>query len=360
MASLSMRRLLWIVNHKTLLQAEVPILRSLGWEVFVPKILPDHDPGFRSAATSYEFDSALCLPPATLAVLNRHNFIERGWPPTVAEIVNRYFNVIVTHFSYYTISLSEAARKFHGTTIARAFGREHPRRFSEFATMAERPGLLDELMVLGDRFVFGQGYDNIAEVEDPPLPQRARTITVPLPQWIYGHRDTWGGGGSGKAVFLCPSIGIVAGYYSAVYEGIKCDFGDLPHLIFGRQPVPVEDPAVLPYQTDGGLVALYRSAPVFIYPSTEPRHIHYSPLEAIVVGTPVLYRRGTLTDVLAGGPLPGACADTAEMHDKARRLIAGDRTLAEAIRASQGRILETFASDLARKQWAEVLRSAER
>lgn len=48
------------------------------------------------------------------------------------------------------------------------------------------------------------------------------------------------------------------------------------------------------------------------------------------------------------------------MHDKARRLIAGDRTLAEAIRASQGRILETFASDLARKQWAEVLRSAER
>ena len=89
--------------------------------------------------------------------------------------------MIVTHFSYYIISLSEAARKFHGTTIARAFGREHPRRFSEFATMAERPGLLDELTALGDRFVFGQGYDNIAEVEDPPLPQRARTITGHFP-----------------------------------------------------------------------------------------------------------------------------------------------------------------------------------
>jgi hypothetical protein len=189
MASLSMRRLLWIVNHKTLLQAEVPILRSLGWEVFVPKILPEHDPGFRSAATSYEFDSALGLPPATLAVLNRHNFIERGWPPTVAEIVNSYFNVIVTHFSYYTISLSEAARKFHGTTIARAFGREHPRRFSEFATMAERPGLLDELMALGDRFVFGQGYDNIAEVEDPPLPQRAHhhCATAPIDIRLSRH-----------------------------------------------------------------------------------------------------------------------------------------------------------------------------
>ena len=96
-----MRRLLWIVNHKTLLQAEVPILRSLGWEVFVPKILPEHDPGFRSAATSHEFDAALRLPPATLAVLNRHDFIQQGWSPTVAEIVNRNFNVVVTHFSYY-------------------------------------------------------------------------------------------------------------------------------------------------------------------------------------------------------------------------------------------------------------------
>ncbi len=33
---------LWIVNHQTLMAAEVPILRSLGWEVFVPKLTP-HD-----------------------------------------------------------------------------------------------------------------------------------------------------------------------------------------------------------------------------------------------------------------------------------------------------------------------------
>jgi hypothetical protein len=353
-----MRRLLWVVNHKTLLQAEVPILRSLGWEVFVPKILPEHDPGFRSAATSDEFDAALRLPPATLAVLNRHNFIQQGWSPTVAEIVNTNFDAVVTHFSYYVISLSEAARKFHGTVIARAFGREHPRRFSEFATASGRPKLLDELAALGDRFVFGQGYANIAEVEDPPLPQRAHTITVPLPGWIYGHRDTWEGGG-GNAVFLCPSIGI-GGYYGDVYEAIKRDFGDLPHVIFGRQPVPVQDPAVRPYLTDDGLIALFRSAPVFVYPSTEPRHIHYSPLEAILVGTPVLYRRGTLTDVIAGSPLPGACADAAEMRDKARRLIAGDRALAEAVRATQGRILDPFASDLARNQWSAVLPRAER
>jgi hypothetical protein len=353
MSSLAKRRLLWSVNHKTLMQAEVPILRSLGWEVFVPKIFPDH-PEFRSAATTYEYDAALGLPPATLAVLNRHNFIERTWSPTVTEIVNSRFEAIVVNFSYYVTPLFEAATKFHGTLIARAFGREHPRRYSELAS--QRDGLLGELAAMGDRFIFGQGYANIAEVEDPPLPQRARTITVPLPDWIYRHHDTWSGG-AGKAVFLCPSIAI-PGYYSDVYDRIKKDFGDLPHVIFGRQPKPVADPAVLPYLTDDELVALLRAAPVFVYPSAEPRHIHYSPLEAIIVGTPVLYRRGALTDVIAGTPLPGACTDTGEMRDKARRLLAGDRGLAEAIRTSQHRILTTFASDIAREQWAAALAGA--
>ena len=69
-----------------------------------------------------------------------------------------------------------------------------------------------------------------------------------------------------------------------------------------------------------------------------------------------IYRRGALADTLAGGAdLPGACATTAEMHSKARRLLAGDRDLAEDIRMSQGRIVDTFATDLARRQWAEVL-----
>ena len=274
----------------------------------------------------------------------------------MAEIVNTHFDVLVTHFSYYITPLSEAACKFRGTILARAFGREHPRRYTEFANMAARPEILAELSAVGDRFVFGQGYANIAEIEDPPLPQRARTITVPLPDWFYGHRDTWEGGAA-KAIFLCPSIARGA-YYGEVYEGIKRDFGDLPHIIFGRQIMPIDDPAVMPYLTDDELWALYRSARVFVYPSDEPRHLHYSPLEAIIVGTPVLYRRGALTDVIAGAPLPGACADTAEMHDKAQRLIGGDRDLAEAIRASQGRILDAFAPDLARRQWAAALPAA--
>ena len=353
-ASTPPRRLVWVVNHRTLLPAEVPILRSLGWEVFIPKIVPDHDPGFRSAAVVYDYDAGLGLPDATLQVLNNHDFYQRPWSPTVAGIINTRFQVFATHLSYYVTPLAEAARKFPGRIIARAFGRESPKTYTEFATSKSCPTLLSDLRAAGDRFVFGQGYDNLAEIEAPEIRDRAHTITVPLPADIFKHRDQWRGGGS-HAVFVCPSIA-PGGYYGLIYEGIKRDFGDLPHVIFGRQNIEIPDPAVLPYLTDAELIELYRTAPVFCYPHTEPRHIHYSPLEAVVVGTPTLYLRGALMDMLLGGAdLPAACADTAEMAAKARRLIGGDAELAGAIRATQGRVLDAFDIDLARRQWAAVL-----
>jgi len=243
--------------------------------------------------------------------------------------------------------------KFQGLLIARAFGREHPLTYGEFREVVPHPSLLEDIRLLGRRFIFGQAYDNLAEVEEVPLRGRAHTITVPLPKFIFKHANTWTGTGS-NAVFLCPSIGD-NGYYKGIYQAIKRDFHDLPHVIFGSQIGPVRDPAVLPYLSDDALVDLYRSAPVFVYSSSEPRHLHYSPLEAMVVGAPVLYLNGGLIDRLAGTKLPGACANVAEMKIKARSLIGGDRTLAGAIRSSQGCVLETFAPEVVKRQWAVAL-----
>jgi hypothetical protein len=214
--------------------------------------------------------------------------------------------------------------------------------------------LLLELAAIGERFVFGQGYDNLADIEPPELQRRAHTITVPLPDSIYQHTAKWSGSGT-HAVFLCPAI-CDSQYYGQLYRRIKREFGDLPHMIFGRQVRPIEDSAVLPYLTDEELISLYRTAPVFVYPHAEPRHLHYSPLEAITIGTPTLYLRDSLLGKLtADMELPGSCGDIREMYVKASRLLHGDDDLSAAIRASQGRVLEIFAADRARKQWAAVL-----
>lgn len=349
------KRLLWIVNHEALMRAEVPILRSLGYEVFIPKLVPS-DVSFRSAGVSYRYDADLTLPATALAVLNLQDFYQRSWAPTVEAIINESFDVLVASLSWYALALSEAARKFRGTVVARVFGREQPNTYTQLAA-ARRPGLLPELAAIGDRFVLAQSYDNIAEAEDEPLRSHGHTVVQALPPAFHERAGTWRGGGR-EAVFLCPAIND-GGYYAGIYGRIKESFGDLPHRIFGRQYGVISDPAVLPSLSDDELIDLYADAPVFVYPSDEPRHLHYSPVEAMLVGTPVVYRRGGQLDRIAGEPLPGACADDAELHAKALRLLGGDRALADGIRAAQAQIVESFSDEHARRHWQTLL-TAER
>jgi hypothetical protein len=353
MAESRPRRLIWVVNHRTLLPAEIPIFLELGYEVFIPKIVPSHDPAFRSSVVTFEYDATLSLPAEWLALLNGFDFYQSLWTPEVTQLINDEFDVVVSSVSLYTTPLAEAARHFQGTLIARVFGREVPRNYTEFFYNPAVSDVLRALAAMGDRFVFGQGFDALSTVEAYELISRAHTITVPLPRSTYDHAGSWRGDGD-NLVFLCPQI-TWQRYYTDIYEGIKAEFGDLPHVIFGRQTEPVDDPHVLPFLDEQGLYDLYAETPAFVYPSTEPRHVHYSPIEAMVVGAPVLYRAGGLIDTLAGRTLPGACASAAVMRTKAERLLAGDAALREDIKGSQQPIVDSFSIELAARQWAEVL-----
>jgi hypothetical protein len=346
------RRVIYIVNHKTLLPAEVPILRSLGYSVFVPKRVPNV-PDYRSALVEYGYDVELKIPDEALAVLNLHHFYEREWSPTLTLILNRYFEVLVTSVSAYTAPLFEAVRKFNGGVVARVFGREKPERYTSFFEGSGDTTLLERVEAMGNRFIFGQGFNNLAEIEDVRLCDRARTLTVAVPETIWKRRGSWTGGEQ-KILLLCPNIRD-SSYYGAIYSDLKTTFGTLPHWIFGRQNIPPDDPAVLPYMTDSELLKLYGRAMVLAYPSVEKRHIHYSPIEAMIVGTPVLYRNGGMLDHLAGRRLPGCCDSNEEMREKARRLLSADMKLQGAIQESQEKIFEKFSTDVAQREWAQAL-----
>jgi hypothetical protein len=341
-------RLLWIVNHKTLMDAEVPILRRLGFSVFIPKRVPDH-PGYRSARIEYRFDSDLQLPPAALSLLNGHEFYTDPWPPTLALIVNRYFDGLITSVSGFTMPVLEAIAKFEGLVVARVFGRETPARYTSFFSDAQ----LDTINEMGPRFVFGQGFGNLSQVEDGRLAARARTVPLAVPPIVWERTGCWKGT-QATILLLCPNIAD-SPYYARVYSELKTSFGHLPHVIIGRQNLRPDDVAVLPYMTDGELLDLYSRVAVFAYPSQEPRHVHYSPVEAMIVGCPVLYMKGGMLDFLAAGALPGQCRSIDEMQAKAVSLLAGDARLREDIVASQHAIVDTFATSASESRWREVL-----
>ena len=122
------KRVLWILNHKTLLPAEVGILRSLGFAVFVPKIVPQ---GWEYGNTfrRNDHDAGLFLERNHISILNSQNFYSDRWSIDVEDVINRNFEVLVT--SVYKTPLIEAVSKFQGTVVARVFGRETPRSYTE-------------------------------------------------------------------------------------------------------------------------------------------------------------------------------------------------------------------------------------
>lgn len=324
----------------------------MGYSVFVPKRVPNV-PDYRSAVVEYGYDGELKIPDEALAILNLHHFYEREWSPTLTLILNRYFQVLVTSVSAYSVPLFEAVRKFNGGVVARIFGRENPERYTSLFEMSGDATLLERVRAMGNRFIFGQGFNNLAEIEDFRLSDRARTLTVAVPETVWKRRGSWTGGEQ-KVLLLCPNIRD-SSYYGAIYSDLKTAFGTLPHSIFGRQNIPTDDPAVLPYMTDDELLNLYGRVVVFAYPSIEPRHVHYSPIEAMIVGTPVLYRSGGMLDHLADQRLPGCCDSNEEMREKARQLLSGDIKIQGAIQESQEKITEKFLTNLARREWAQAL-----
>ena len=119
------RRALWLLNHKTLMQIEPDILIALGYEVFVPKIIPGE--GFRSGATTYDFDRTLTLSSDDLDRLNRHDFYNGDFDAAFEEFINREFDIAfiilfadifeTSSFHFQATSSSEHSDlKHHGPT----------------------------------------------------------------------------------------------------------------------------------------------------------------------------------------------------------------------------------------------------
>lgn len=56
------KRILWLLNHRTLMPYEAPLIRRLGFEIFTPKVIPKAN--FRSAAADFSHDESLTIPPS--------------------------------------------------------------------------------------------------------------------------------------------------------------------------------------------------------------------------------------------------------------------------------------------------------
>jgi len=324
---------------------EAGLIRRLGFEIFIPKILPK--PPFRSGAIDPTHDISLSIPRNVLEKLNQFNFYEDVWTTEIVTLINRYFGAafVIPHGR----QVEEAVDNFEGQIVFRAFGLINDQTYRQVVDDLYGPLTLRKIAGIKGRFWFGEAYDHLHECEAPLFAERSLFLPVGIPETLLSTAGQWSGSDR-KILFICPHA-LTSPYYSAMYRQFKKDFGDLPHVIVGEQPVPVLDTHHLGFVTDEELRSLYLNCAVLYYPSIEIRHVHYSPIEAAVNGMPIVFFKGSLLDRLGGNSTKGRVGSIPEARYLIERILLRDSDLIEEIKKDQQKIAGKFSDSYCSQTW---------
>ena len=345
------RRVLWLINHSTLRKFEVPLLESLGYEIYLPKLFP-YDEGNLSASIDTSRDASLTIPRDALETLNAHNFY-LGMTPEVAGICNRYFDV--AFFGFFPDQLAGLVRSFRGAKVMRPFGLGNDLTYTGVTVDTLGYYFLTEIERNRETFWFGQAYPNLAEIEHATY--KSKAITLPLGLDDARVTNEWTGIDK-KVLFVCPRINS-SSYYKNVHEQFVSTFGDLPHVIGGAQPVPVDDPTVLGHLSRAEYDRMMRETAVMFYHSQERRHLHYHPLEGVRLGMPLIFMANGMLDDLGGAQLPGRAKTQREAKAKVRKILSGDQKFIDEVRSSQGVLLDTMTREYCEPRWKDAFSKIE-
>lgn len=344
------QRILWLINHRTLMPYEAKLLLQLGFEVFTPKVIPNES-SFRSELVDFTYDSSLTIPAQVLARLNHFNFYQDEWPSDIVAMVNRYFGTVFT--IPYSVQFKEVVRKFKGQVLFRVFGLDNSQNYWNSLQILYGPEIYVDIYAIRERFWFAQAYAELAEVEPPLLAERALFLPIGLPD-SFKVNENFHTGTDNRILFLCPNC-VSTPYYAAVYKKFKEEFGDLPHVIIGVQDTPVDDPNVLGFISDEELLRLYRECAVLYYPSKELRHVHYSPIEAAINGMPVVYYAESLLGRMTAEIKLGRVQSQQEARSSIERILEGDREYITELRAEQRTLVHKFSDEYCTPIWKEGL-----
>lgn len=340
------KRILWLFNHSSLRKFEVPMLIDMGYEVFCPKQWNIFD---FSASITYEYDASLTIPKEVLDKLNKIDFY-KTIPYDVMELLNKYFDITICMFE--KEMLTSLVKGFKGAICLHVFGLFDPMNYTSFLGY----NLLSIIDSCKNRFWFLPSYKNLSEIEAPLLQKRSLFMPIGLNGNYIG--DNWCGGNK-KILFIAPRIKNSA-YFTQVYKNFCFYFGDLPHVIGGAQPIAVpEDETVTGFLSNEEYEYNMRHLACMYYHSTEPRHLHYHPLEAIKRGMPLIFMAGGMLDYLGGENLPGRAQSIKEARKKLQKLLNGDKTFVTEVTTSQKVLLEPFETSYCQTLWEKGLKKIE-
>lgn len=324
--------ILYLLNHKTLSDFELPILRQNGFGIFIPKVYKSLDVTNSINMTNHMLydDSLINIHKDDLEYLNTYDFFSNKFNEKVLLIIKKNFRIVFLTLLTSVDNVNLLAENITGKIYYRFFGRE-----GELSYVPLMYGLKKTKKI---NYIFS--YNEIIRFEESKSKyfNAVNSYYVPLgiPNVIFNLYENTYNPVNNDFVFVCSKIGKCP-YYTNIYNTFNDQLKHIKFTILGKDNENIRDVRIKNNLCDTDYYHEMSTHIAMYYHGQEPRHLHYHPLEAIVIGIPVIfYSKSLLSTYLYCSK--GKCNNINEVIDKLNRLKNGDVQLRDDIISYQNSV----------------------
>lgn len=304
---------LWLINHGTLGNWELPLLKENGYNfVFTPQSIPSN-PVFTSGTIDEINWQNFSIKREEIKILSAQDWygqIEQA----SAEAANAHFEIAFVTAD--PTQVMNILKGFKGQVVIRLFGLDSGRTYSDLYKQSYSPFEWKFLINNLHRIVFASGYKEILLNEEEWITKNSVYLPIGLPQ-----KSTNDWSGEIERLFAVVPRIEAGSYFSNLLKSHYRMAGTNEIVIGGRQHLLFEDKRILGALDDSMFYSEMLSSRAMIYASKEASHVHYHPLEAMQSGMPVVFYRDSLLGTLLGKDLVGGVNSKREARGLSRRLL---------------------------------------
>jgi len=335
-----MPNILYLLNHKTLTDFEVPILIKKGYYCYIPKNYSTlSNINSINHSTINFYDNFLDISIQNLQKLNEIDWFSNN------RLSNEIIEILINNFSCIFLTLltgnnmmTQLLSCFKNKIYFRFFGLES--NFSYTSRIIEKYGDIFE----SAKFIFS--YQEIINFEST-ISKKFINNSFYVPLGISNSLYS-------KIVNTCNSIinkPIIAfvcsrtdenGYYNDIYKNFITNFKEFNFIIYGKNNEKIKDLKFVKNNLgDDEYYKELSNCKCMFYHGIEPRHLHYHPIEAIIIGLPVIFYENSLLSTYLSKS-PGKCKNIIEVKYKITKILNNDIEFISSILKIQDEVKKTF------------------
>jgi hypothetical protein len=244
--------------------------------------------------------------------------------------------LINKHFSYIILTLlvekegfiKQLIESFTGKIFYRCFGRESTCRYNDRVLYDKK---INYIFSYPEIYSFECSHpDNLFTSDNShivPLGLSNKFIM----KYISSYNPI-----NNKICFICSKINLNP-YYTDIYNTFLNNFKSYDYLLLGKDN-KINDKKSLCELDDANFYKNMSQCKLLYYHSKEPRHLHYHPFEAIIIGMPVIFHNESLLSSYLPNS-PGNCKTLDEIKNKINKIINNDIIFINQIITEQNKII---------------------